>query len=215
MDGSWRPKGEDAEYTLPDLLKNSRRMPEIVIVLKCKEEVSISRHMADIEDDLKAKFEKAIEDREAARVKRRQEAKDEKLKELDENPPAVEDVEEPTPEQIAAAKEAAMAEWEQARDEQEQEEDENDDEKPDLEKMKEEKTEEIKTICESDETNLTSLKEKLTEEWKAVEVQTLDTSKYSAEFIHIKLLNMLEDHIKYRQNLVERAQVMIVDKKEV
>ena len=170
MDGSWRPKGEDAEYTLPDLLKNSRRMPEIVIVLKCKEEVSISRHMADIEDDLKAKFEKAIEDREAARVKRRQEAKDEKLKELDENPPAVEDVEEPTPEQIAAAKEAAMAEWEQARDEQEQEEDENDDEKPDLEKMKEEKTEEIKTICESDETNLTSLKEKLTEEWKAVEV---------------------------------------------
>ena len=215
MDGSWRPKGEDAEYTLPDLLKNSRRMPEIVIVLKCKEEVSISRHMADIEDDLKAKFEKAIEDREAARVKRRQEAKDEKLKELDESPPAVEDVEEPTPEQIAAAKEAAMAEWEQARDEQEQEEDENDDEKPDLEKMKEEKTEEIKTICESDETNLTSLKEKLTEEWKAVEVQTLDTSKYSAEFIHIKLLNMLEDHIKYRQNLVERAQVMIVDKKEV
>ena len=215
MDGSWRPKGEDAEYTLPDLLKNSRRMPEIVIVLKCKEEVSISRHMADIEDDLKAKFEKAIEDREAARVKRRQEAKDEKLKELDESPPAVEDVEEPTPEQIAAAKEAAMAEWEQARDEQEQEEEENDDEKPDLEKMKEEKTEEIKTICESDETNLTSLKEKLTEEWKAVEVQTLDTSKYSAEFIHIKLLNMLEDHIKYRQNLVERAQVMIVDKKEV
>ena len=215
MDGSWRPKGEDAEYTLPDLLKNSRRMPEIVIVLKCKEEVSISRHMADIEDDLKAKFEKAIEDREAARVKRRQEAKDEKLKELDESPPAVEDVEEPTPEQIAAAKEAAMAEWEQARDEQEQEEEENDDEKPDLEKMKEEKTEEIKTICESDETNLTSLKEKLTEEWKAVEVQTLDTSKYSAEFIHIKLLNMLEDHIKYRQNLVEHAQVMIVDKKEV
>ena len=215
MDGSWRPKGEDAEYTLPDLLKNSRRMPEIVIVLKCKEEVSISRHMADIEDDLKAKFEKAIEDREAARVKRRQEAKDEKLKELDESPPAVEDVEEPTPEQIAAAKEAAMAEWEQARDEQEAEEEENDDEKPDLEKMKEEKTEEIKTTCESDETNLTSLKEKLTEEWKAVEVQTLDTSKYSAEFIHIKLLNMLEDHIKYRQNLVERAQVMIVDKKEV
>ena len=130
MDGCWRPKGEDAEYTLPDLLKNSRRMPEIVIVLKCKEEVSISRHMADIEDDLKAKFEKAIEDREAARVKRRQEAKDEKLKELDESPPAVEDVEEPTPEQIAAAKEAAMAEWEQARDEQEAEEEENDDEKP-------------------------------------------------------------------------------------
>ena len=215
MDGCWRPKGEDAEYTLPDLLKNSRRMPEIVIVLKCKEEVSISRHMADIEDDLKAKFEKAIEDREAARVKRRQEAKDEKLKELDESPPAVEDVEEPTPEQIAAAKEAAMAEWEQARDEQEAEEEENDDEKPDLEKMKEEKTEEIKATCESHETNLTSLKEKLTEEWKAVEVQTLDTSKYSAEFIHIKLLNMLEDHIKYRQNLVERAQVMIVDKKEV
>ena len=100
-----------------------------------------------------------------------------------------------------------MADWDTAREEQEQEEDENDDEKPDLDKMKEDKSEEIKAIVESDETNLGTLKEKLTEEWKAVEVLELDTSKISAEFVHIKLLNMLENNIKYRKNLIERAQV--------
>ena len=81
--------------------------------------------------------------------------------------------------------------------------------------MKEDKSEEIKTIVESDETNLGTLKEKLTEEWKAVEVLELDTSKITAEFVHIKLLNMLEDHIKYRKNLIERAQVQTVKNAEV
>ena len=52
IDGNWRPEGEEPEYAIPDLLKNSRRMPEIVVVLKCKEEVSISRNMADSEEEL-------------------------------------------------------------------------------------------------------------------------------------------------------------------
>ena len=57
IDGNWRPTGEDADYQLPDLLKNARRMPEIVVILKCKEEVSVKRNLDDCEEDLKAEFE--------------------------------------------------------------------------------------------------------------------------------------------------------------
>ena len=79
MDGNWRQSGEDVEYNLPDLLKNSRRMPEIVVVLKCKEEVSVSRNLADCEDDLKVEFERRMAEREANRVKAREDALKEKV----------------------------------------------------------------------------------------------------------------------------------------
>ena len=120
-----------------------------------------------------------------------------------------------TPPEIEAKKAEEMQAWEEARDEQEREEDENDDEKPDLEKMKEERAEQIKATCESDETNLESLKTKLTEEWKAVEVLEIDTSKISAEFVHIKLLDMLKRHIKFRKDLIERSQAIKIKPEEV
>ena len=81
--------------------------------------------------------------------------------------------------------------------------------------MKEDKSEEIKAICETDEANLESLKTKLTEDWKAVEVLELDTSKISADFVHIKLLDLLKNHIKYRKDLIERAQAIAVKPEDV
>ena len=84
IDGNWRPKGEDSEYAIPDLLKNARRMPEIVIVLKCKEDVSIKRHMADIEEELKAEFERLMEEREKNRIKKREEDRATKKAEAEE-----------------------------------------------------------------------------------------------------------------------------------
>ena len=92
MDGNWRPKGEDAEYQLPELLKNSRRMPEIVIILKCKEEVAIKRTMNDCEDDLKAEYERKMEEREEAKVKKRADDRAEKEQELKDAPPEEEDM---------------------------------------------------------------------------------------------------------------------------
>lgn len=71
IDGNWRPGGEDPEYAVPDLLKNARRMPEVVVVLKCKEEVSIKRDLADCEDELKREFDRRMEKRESDRVKAR------------------------------------------------------------------------------------------------------------------------------------------------
>jgi hypothetical protein len=44
----------EVEYVLPDLLKSARRMPEIVVILKCKDEVAVARNYADDEEDLKA-----------------------------------------------------------------------------------------------------------------------------------------------------------------
>lgn len=115
------------------------------------------------------------------------------------------DYEEMSPGEIDAKKREDMEAWELARDEQEREEDEADEEKPDLAKMREELAEQIKATCEADETNLETLKTKMTEDWKAVEVLELNTTKISAEYVHIKLLDMLKLHIKYRKDLIERA----------
>ena len=112
IDGTWRPSGEDAEYVIPDLLKNARRMPEIVVVLKCKEEVSIKRNLSDCEEDLKAEFKRRMEKREADRVKAREEAREEKVKELEEG-----DYEEMTPAEIEAKKKEEMDTWDEAREE--------------------------------------------------------------------------------------------------
>jgi len=116
MDGNWRPKGDDAEYAIPDLLKNARRMPEIVIILKCKEEVSIKRHMSDIEDDLKAEYERLMEERENNRVKKREEDRAARRAEAVEEQEGQEDV---SPEDRAKAVEDIMKEWEEAREQEE------------------------------------------------------------------------------------------------
>ena len=163
IDGNWRVGGDEPSYDIPDLLKNARRMPEIVVILKCKEEVSIKRSLADSADEMKAEFERKTNERQANKVKARQDARNEKIAELD-----AAEYEDMSPADIEAKKNDEMQAWDEARDEQEREEDENDEEKPDLEKMKEEKAEALKAIYEADETNLETLKTKLIEDWKAV-----------------------------------------------
>ena len=67
-------------------------MPEIVIILKCKEEVSIKRNFADIEDNLKAEFERLMTLREENRVKKREEDRVTKKGELEEEQAGLEEV---------------------------------------------------------------------------------------------------------------------------
>ena len=81
--------------------------------------------------------------------------------------------------------------------------------------MREARAEKIKEAIAKDEENLEQLQTKLTEEWNAVQVLTLDTSKISAEFVHIKLLDMLRMHIKYRKDLIEKAQCLTIKPSEV
>ncbi len=54
-------------------------MPEIVVILKCKEEVSVKRNLDDCEEELKAEFEQKMKDGEENRIKARAEAKKERL----------------------------------------------------------------------------------------------------------------------------------------
>jgi hypothetical protein len=58
-------------------------MPEIVVILKCKEEVSIKRSLADSADEMKAEFERKTNERQANKVKARQDARNEKIAELE------------------------------------------------------------------------------------------------------------------------------------
>jgi len=97
MDGTWRAPIVDAfgfdeedadkeapevEYVLPELLKNSRRMPEIVVILKCKDDAAVNRNYADDEDLLKKLLEEEVAKREKKRVDAREAARQEKLEEV-------------------------------------------------------------------------------------------------------------------------------------
>lgn len=113
IDGHWTTLPEDSvETPLFDLLLNSKRMPEIVIILKCKEESSFARLV--FEDKIKAKFDEIMakrkSDADKKRADARKEAMDAKLEELKSAAAADE---ESTPEKINQQLAEAMAEWDE------------------------------------------------------------------------------------------------------
>ena len=62
IDGQWKDNPDDEnEITTTEaiytLLENARRMPEVVVILTCKEDVAMKRALADAEDDLQKEFE--------------------------------------------------------------------------------------------------------------------------------------------------------------
>jgi hypothetical protein len=85
IDGHWTTLPEDTVSTsLQELLSGSKRMPEIVIVLKCKEESTFARTI--FKDKIKADFDKIMlkrkEDIEKKRADARNNEKNSKLEEL-------------------------------------------------------------------------------------------------------------------------------------
>lgn len=87
-------------------------MPEIVVILTCKDEAAIQRNFNDDEETLKAILEEEMAKREKKRVDEREKARQEKIQELAEG-----DYEEMTPADIEAKKAEGMKEWEDAQDE--------------------------------------------------------------------------------------------------
>ena len=59
-------------------------MPEVVIILNCKEDISVSRRYADTLEDMKVDVEQRLKDREEAKIKKRDADREEKRKELEE-----------------------------------------------------------------------------------------------------------------------------------
>ena len=183
-------------------------MPEVVIILNCKEDISVSRRYADTLEDMKVDVEQRLKDREEAKIKKRDADREEKRKELEEG-----DFEDMTEDQKQAKIKEDMDAWEEERLAQEAEESENDDEKPNLEKDVEKQAEKIKEQHAKDTEFLEGLKEALTA--KFIPVIEIDTSTISAEFVNIKLLDRLKAHFNYRKDLIEREQVITLDPKEV
>lgn len=93
------------------MLENARRMPEVVVILSCKEDVAIKRALADAEEDLKKEFEEACQKRDADETQARDIAREEKRAEEDGN----EDYAEMSEAEKAAKIKENMDIWEQER----------------------------------------------------------------------------------------------------
>lgn len=72
IDGNWTTLPEDA-VTLPlqEILQESRRMPEVVVVLRCKEPTTFNRCLD--KGEIQREYERLMEERAAEAAKRRAE----------------------------------------------------------------------------------------------------------------------------------------------
>lgn len=82
IDGNWRdlPEGAIAHPNLHELLFESRRVPEVVIIMKCKEKATFDRCID--RQTIREAFDKLIEAREAEKAKVRAELRAEYEKTL-------------------------------------------------------------------------------------------------------------------------------------
>ena len=202
IDGCWRdiPEGTMASPSLNELLFESRRVPEIVVILKCKEASTFQR-IIDF-NTIKETYNRLMEARATERKRVRDEERVKRFAELKAD-------EEKTPDDIANE----MAKWEEDQDAAEEAADEGDPEKPDLEAMIEKEREALRESRTSDDTFFeefsTALKDK---QVFVVDDIRADTS---AEFILIKLLDRIKDNLQFRKDLLERQQAIPLKPEEV
>ena len=168
IDGNWTSLPEDTVgLPLHELLFEARRTPEIVIVLRCKEETTLKRCID--EAAIKLKYEQIVKERKAAADKKRDEDKEVKRAELlEENKQDPEAEEKKSNEEVEAIIFAALEEWTKTRIEEDIQTEEDDSEKPVFADMMEAEREKLREMREKDETMLTEFIEFLRE--KKVEV---------------------------------------------
>lgn len=193
IDGTWTDLPEDTVgQSLQDLLVESRRVPEIIVMLQCKEQSTFNR-MIDA-DSIKSAYDRLMQDRAEEQKKLREEDRQKKLEELNA------EEEEKTPEEI----QEEMEKWDEERDADDEAADENDAEKPNHEEMLDKEKETLKERREKDETFMeefgTALKEK--------GVTVIDDLKadVSANYIFIKLLDKIKDNFSLRKDIIEKEQ---------
>jgi len=81
IDGTWDlPEDTTVTQPLHDLLFESRRVPEIVIILKCKEQATFQRMIDAV--SIKAEYDRLMKERAEKRKLQREEDREAKLKEL-------------------------------------------------------------------------------------------------------------------------------------
>lgn len=213
IDGTWNNFPEEAVTAVDaagfaGLLIESRRVPELVIMLKCDEQNAFDR-LIDYEAT-KAEFEKLMELRRQAKAKQRAEDRATKMQELRDG---MKDDEEKSPDDKEAEVQQAMKDWDDARDQEEEAADEDDPEKPNLEEMMNKQKETIQAQREADEGFLTELAEALKE--KGVPVIDDINTDTSADFVFIKLNDKIKAHFQMRPDLLERQQAQKLTLKEL
>lgn len=208
------PASKEDGAAFAQFLIDSRRVPEIIVILRCSEDNALKRMIDD--EAIKKKYDDLMEKRAQQFKEKRNADRIEKQKELAEALAAAEGDEEKTPEDIATLKqenEEAMVQWEKDRDEEDRAADEDDPERPNLEEMLEAEKTVIRTQLEADEAFLAALVETCTEK----NIQVIDNLKtdQSAEFAFVKLLDKLKDRIQMRADLIEREQVRALEPAEL
>jgi hypothetical protein len=193
IDGTWNNFPEDSVAGAPNpdgasfsnLLIESRRPPEVFIVLKCSELSSIAR-MID-KKKINELFKKQMEEREEKKTIKREEDRKAKRAELEEAIKASPEDEEKTMDDKIAEMEEAMKQWEVDRKAEEEDADKNDEEMPNEEAMIEKELETLRAQREQDEEFLNSLVEALKE--KGYPVLDQIKTDTSAEYVFVKLVD--------------------------
>ena len=198
IDGSWRKMSEedkmDAE-AFEKLLVGSRRMPEIVVILRCSEE-STHKRLIDFKA-IKAEYDRLMEIRatERARV-RAEERKKEEDRLIAENAEKAESGE-------TVDVNAVLAEWDQVRDNDEKAADEGEGEgKPNLEEMLGVQ----KTALTEQRGEEDAFFEDLITRLNQREVFVIDNirSDHSEQYVMIKILDRIKDNLQFRKDMIER-----------
>jgi hypothetical protein len=151
-------KEDGAAYA--QFLIDSRRVPEVIVVLKCSEENSLKRMIDD--EAIKKTYEEQMEKRAQGFLEKKNADREEKQKELDAALEEAKQDPEKTPEELAAMEEEnkeTMVQWEKDREAEDADADENDPDRPNLEEMLEKEREVIKAQLEADDAFLTALVE--------------------------------------------------------
>jgi hypothetical protein len=203
IDGTWNGFGDDGAVSAVEagafatLLTDSKRVPELVIMLKCEEASAFDR-LIDSEVT-KAEFEALMQARTEGIKKLRAE---ERATFEQEKQDALKDDEEKTQEDKEAEVKQNMEEWDEARDTEEERADEDDTEKPNLEEMMNKQKETIQEKIEADRAFLQDFAEALRE--KGVPVIDDIETETSADFVFVKLNDRIKSHFQMRPDLLER-----------
>lgn len=209
IDGSWRKMSEedkmDAE-AFEKLLVGSRRMPEIVVILRCSED-STHKRLIDF-DAIKKEYDRLMNLRnmERARV-REEERKKEEDRLIAENAEKAESGE-------TVDVNAVLAEWDQARDAEEKAADEGDGEgKPNFDEMLNvQKTALTEQRAEED-----AFFDDLIARLKERQVFVIDDIKsdQSQQYVQIKILDRIKDNLQFRKDMIERQLTFPLTSEEV
>ena len=170
--------------TLIDLLQESRRLPEVMIVITTSESQVMTR-IVDV-DAIKSKFDQLMEEHKAKRKEERDNDREEKLSGLKEGEKTEEEIEE------------EMAEWEEAQKAKDEEEDE---EAPNYDNMVNAEKEQLHERYEKDK----EFFDEFVEAIKAKQVPVLEfNGDQNPQQIFRRLTHQMVNFIEKRRNFVER-----------